>query len=293
MKFEPQPKMHIKNIEICRLAKMHIPGAMQLSTAERWNQSAADWQNLIDACPDRCLVALYQNAVVGTVTATDYGGRVAWVGMMLVSREFRKMGIAKCLLKTLLKQLTNVPSIKLEATAAGHPLYTKLGFKEELTVHRMVNPKIIGHALDTDYNGRAKQSTKNDIRRAFELDSSIFGADRSQIIDLFLSNQAWHLESNGEINGFLLTRHGIDYLQLGPLSAKTPEDAKVLISEALVQHFEKPMVVDILADKNSLKEFLISLGFEVQRSFKRMYLKNNSFSGTLEHQFLIAGPELG
>lgn len=285
--------MNVKNIEIGRLAKVHIPGAMQLSTAERWNQSAADWQKLIDAYPDRCLVALYQNAVVGTVTATDYGGRVAWVGMMLVSQEFRKIGIAKYLLQTLLKQLTDVPSIKLEATAAGHPLYTKLGFKEELTVHRMVNSKIIGHGVDTDCKGGAKRSTKNDIRRAFELDRSIFGADRSQIIDLFVSNRAWHLESSGKINGFLLTRHGIDYLQLGPLSAKTPEDAKILILEALVQKLEKPIVVDILADKNSLKEFLVSLGFEVQRSFKRMYLKNNSFSGTLDHQFLIAGPELG
>lgn len=285
--------MNIKNIEIGRLAKMHITGAMQLSTAERWNQSEADWQKLIDAYPDRCLVALYQNTVVGTVIATDYGGRVAWIGMMLISREFRGMGIAKFLLQTILKQLADVPSIKLEATAAGLPLYTKLGFIEELTVHRMVASKIIGHRIDTNRKGRAKQSTKNDIFRAFELDRSIFGADRSQIVDLFISNQAWHLESNGEISGFLLTRPGIDYLQLGPLSAKTPQDAKILISEALVQNLEKLIVVDILADKSSLKEFLVSLGFEAQRSFKRMYLKNNSFSGTLRHQFLIAGPELG
>lgn len=285
--------MNIKNIEIGRLAKMHIPGAMQLSTTERWNQSAADWQKLIEAFPDRCLVALYQNTVVGTVTVTDYGGRVAWIGMMLVSREFRKMGIAKRLLQSILKKLTDVPSIKLEATAAGLPIYKKLGFIEELTVNRMVTSKIIDHRIDTNRKGHAKQSTKNDIRRAFELDRNIFGADRSQIVDLFIKNQAWHLESNGEISGFLLTRPGIDYLQLGPLSAKTPEDARILISEALVQNFENPMVVDILTDKNSLKEFLVSLGFETQRSFKRMYLKNNSFSGTLRHQFLIAGPELG
>ena len=65
--------------------------------------------------------------------------------------------------------------------------------------------------------------------------------------------------------------------------------AKYLLIAAFDEMKEQPLVLDIVADKLELKEWLLSIGFTHQRSFVRMYLKSNIYYGknTYTNDFII------
>ncbi len=286
-------KMNSDKIVIKQMREEDIPGAMRLKAAENWNQTEDDWRTLLNLDPTLCLVAAFDDNVVGTVTATNYSNELAWVGMMLVDKDFRSRGLGKQLLTTLVEKLGSCQSIKLDATPTGLPLYKSLGFRGELAIDRMVTmaekegPRNTGDRC-------IRPLTQAEWPNVMNLDHAFFGADRSRLItEILMRNKGWYVEREGRMTGYLVTRSGSHYTQLGPMSTETTEDAKILLGSAMQSFIGRPVLLDILHDKTDLKEFLLSQGFNVQRSFTRMYLKGNSFTGFVQNQFLSAGPELG
>ncbi|MCK4464298.1 MAG: hypothetical protein KAU83_01195, partial [Bacteroidales bacterium] len=69
------------NISPVTLRSMHyndIDIAMHLKNAEGWNQTEKDWELLIGNPQNICLVAEYEQKVIGTATAINYSNEVAW-----------------------------------------------------------------------------------------------------------------------------------------------------------------------------------------------------------------------
>src|SRR5438067_8229734 len=96
---------------------------MQLSNAEGWNQTEKDWKLLIESPQNICLVAEADDKVIGTTTAINYSNEIAWIGMVLVEKAYRGMGVSKLLLTNVIKKLESCKSIKLDATQAGQKVY--------------------------------------------------------------------------------------------------------------------------------------------------------------------------
>ena len=285
----------LENTVIRPLQEADIEEAMKIKEAEGWNQTEKDWRLMLAHDPGQCLVAVVGSKVVGTVTPLNFNNQVAWIGMMLVSKGFRGLGIGKLLLQRVISRLKGCESIKLDATAAGMVVYTKLGFVKEYEIYRMTTvdlPKL----ADPKQKTAVVPASKKDITGIVKMDSELFGADRSKLIEMLLQahpNMAWLLKREGRLSGFALGRPGSHYTQIGPVMAETANDATALISGVLKYFTGQPVVLDVLEDKQQLKDWLLALGFTVQRSFARMYLKNNAFPGVMEKQFLIGGPEIG
>ena len=76
--------------------------------------------------------------VVGTAATISYNGGFAWIGMVLVDPEWRGKGIGTRLLEKAIEYLDGcgVPTMKLDATPQGQPLYEKLGFVCEFEIER-------------------------------------------------------------------------------------------------------------------------------------------------------------
>ena len=288
-------KIKIEDMTIRSMSMNDIEGGMRLSKAEGWNHAENDWRLFI-ANPDNvCLLAESENKIVGTTTAINYANDEAWIGMVLVDKNYRGLGISKALLSRMLEKLASFRSLKLDATAAGQPVYQKFGFKNEYLISRMVNQSVKEVPL-LDSNSNLEPLSTEDLQQIIALDEQVFGVNRNQLIE-FLFNEypgaGILLKRDGRIVGFALGREGSRYFQIGPVVAPSIADAKNLISKSLMKLANRPVVVDVLCDKKELMDWLNTIGFASQRDFIRMYKGENDFPGKTDMLHLICGPEFG
>lgn len=272
-----------------------MDGLMKLKNDEGWNQTEKDWELLI-LYPDSVnLVAVLDEQIVGSVCAINYDHTVAWIGMMLIDKEFRGRGISKILLSETIHKLEKCASIKLDATPAGRPVYKKFSFKDEYTLYRMTHPSV-SNIPPTEASVEARQVRPEDLSELVQFDKLVFGADRTSLIAHLYKHYpelAWIIRENDNIAGYCLGREGVKFTQIGPVYGTSEEIAKSLIQSAISNIPGKAVVVDIPAAKSSFKQWLESYGFVSQRPFERMYLSDNPHPGIIKNQYLICGPELG
>jgi len=290
--------------------KMHpsdVETVMQIKNAENWNQTEKDWLFLMSHSPESCLVACIDSKVVGTVTGLNYGNQLAWVGMMLVSKEYRGRGVSKILLNTLIEKLKDCKSIKLDAVPTGVPIYKKLGFVEEYEICRMTTASM--KHINTDfYHGdhlRKKKNkavmtmlpiTESSLVKVSQIDEELYGVNRIDLFKFLLKEQrssCWEIREDDFVKGYVFGRTGSKYLQVGPVLAQGEHNVKNLLMQVFKSFVGRPLVVDVLMHKKEIIDWLVSLGFEDQRRFVRMYLNSNNRPGNLDNQYLISGPELG
>ncbi|HTN08338.1 GNAT family N-acetyltransferase [Agriterribacter sp.] len=268
--------------------------AMKLSAAEGWNQTANDWNFLIADPRNICIAAVCEEDIIATTTAIHYSNRLAWIGMVLVNKEYRGRGISKLLLEHVFKKIESFPSVKLDATAQGQQVYKKFGFKNEYRIARMVNtaPQKI-----TIPGGVLPEPIRLEhIPEIIALDEIVFGVNRTPLIEMLIRthpHKAWVLLQNNQVTGFSLGRDGSKYHHIGPVIAQTQSDANLLMLHALNQLTGKPVVADVLCDKEELMHSLTAIGFSTQRYFTRMYKAENHFPGTSSMLYAICGPEFG
>jgi ribosomal protein S18 acetylase RimI-like enzyme len=273
-----------------------VKDGMRLSTAEGWNQTEKDWKFFIENTNNICVVAEAGKKVIGTITAINYSNEVAWIGMVLVDKDYRGRRISKMLLEYVLEKLKSFKSIKLDATLAGREVYKKFGFKDEYSITRMTLTFNQNSTATEKKNVLVEPIQSKDITRIIKLDEDVFGTGRSQLTEYLIKeypHKAYLLKDNNDISAFALGRDGNKYHQIGPVIADTINDAKILIAKALKDLNNQPLVVDVLNDKEELITWLQSLGFIKQREFARMYKNENLFRGIVDKHFLICGPEFG
>lgn len=286
--------MNTSGITLRKMQKADIVAAMKLSEAEGWNQSACDWKIFIENEQNICMLASCNNRVIGTTTAMNYGNELQWIAMVLVEKTYRGKGISKLLLENVLEKLAAFKSVKLDATAAGQKVYSKLGFNDEYAIARMVNPALKNVPFEND--GSVIRVQPKDIPAIVALDKITFGADRKVLIESLIKqnpHKTWMIKQDNVIAGFALGRNGSRYHHIGPVIASSFKDASKLIGSALQELAGKPVVVDVLCDKESLIHFLQRHGFKKQRDFVRMYKNENLSPGATDRYYLICGPEFG
>ena len=285
--------MNNVGFDIRQMETGDLPAAMDIKNQERWNQTLYDWEHLLNDQSGICLVATLRDKVVATVSAIGYNNKLAWIGMMLVRKEHRGQGLAKMLMHAILEKLVEYPAIKLDATPAGFPVYAGLGFVPEYSIWRMTR---ISAAHSPAPIAQTLPLIEKSLQDITDYDQKVYGVKRTHLLQ-YLHQQSpdtvWVVGGKKSIKGYIMGRPGTNYHQLGPLLADSTTAAIDLISSALSQHREQPIVVDVLADKEEMITWLKTHGFTVQRELIRMYYQNNLFSGDLPQQFLISGPELG
>jgi len=289
-----QRKMKELQFHIRLMEKKDLSAAMEIKNEEGWNQTLDDWQLLLYNQPGMCLVALHEDKVVATVSAIGYKDKLAWIGMMLVRKKYRGRGLSKMLMAGILQRLKYYPSIKLDATPAGLPVYANLGFVCEFDIYRMVRPP---HKRQYQIKNPPKGSIpKTTLQEIVDLDERIYGVNRQNLL-AYLYNQSPDMvgviEEEGLVSGYIMSRPGTTHLQLGPLIARSTEASIALLSEALSKLDNRSVVIDVLEDKRDLLAWLLEQGFVQQRQLTRMYYHNNLYPGTISKQYLISGPELG
>jgi GNAT superfamily N-acetyltransferase len=297
-------------IEYRDLTYDDIPAGLRLCRIAGWNQLAMDWELFLRLSPRGCRAAVQDGKVVGTVTTVNYENRFAWVGMVLVDPEARGQGVGTQLLQEAMSILRGIPSIRLDATPQGRPVYQRLGFEDEYELCRMQLAEITVADRSPDFSPRPATSSlsqtgglsvrpmkADDLVAITETDRRIFGADRREILQWALQESpeyAWIALSSAGLEGYCFGRRGFNFDQIGPVHSPRELVSQRLVTACLTSvKSGTRIIVDPLLHSPSWLEWLRLAGFIHQRPFTRMALGENSHPGIPEEMWTMFGPEFG
>jgi GNAT superfamily N-acetyltransferase len=282
------------SIHIATLGLSDIEAAFHLALLEGWNQTRNDWLRLLKHEPNGCFGAYSDSRLVGTVTTAVYGEELAWLGMMLVERDYRGSGIGRRLMLAALEytKAEGVITIKLDATPAGQTLYKAMGFVPETGIERWERS---GTASRVVANSIAiEDAIMNDIHK---IDRLVFGADRATMLESLLqqgSAQPSMVRNPAEgACGYAIARPGSRAVYVGPIISLDPLLTSALVDQMIGQFANQAIYVDFCKGSTADSKLLSTRGFIKQRDLTRMYWGKPSAAGLSPSMFSIAGPEIG
>ena len=216
-------------------------------------------------------IAKNNGSVVGFGGVLDYGP-FAYIGLMSVHPSMQKQGIGGLLLERLLSWLAAraCPTILLDASSAGAPLYTRYAFTEnDITVVMQQTQHIPPpQHLPTGVSVLAEQ----DFSALVAFDAPSFGAERGAVLASYRAANPERVlivrDLHGQITGYLIVQATV----LGPWVARTSEDAERLLIHALaLYNNEGQSSVFVSANNSAAIQLLTRYGFSQQRDLSHMY----------------------
>jgi GNAT superfamily N-acetyltransferase len=268
------------------LGVQHLAGCLALSKSASWNQNEADWRLMLEI-GHGWGISLADGTLAASTLVIPFGN-FAWVSMVLVLPEHRRMGYASHLLRVAIADLEKQGLTPvLDATPAGREVYHLEGFQDCWSFSRLATKSISPAPAD----GSVRVIRDSDWAWILELDALAFGASRERLLR-GLARRLPQAALVSEGQGFLLGRDGREARQVGPLVARDEQTAMKLLSHAL-RAVEPPTYLDVVAHAPALREWLEARGFLFQRPFTRMVRGERRAPGDENLVYLVAGPELG
>lgn len=265
-------------LRVEKLSRDDAGAGLELSTEAGWNQLAADWSFLL--ANGQGLGIRADGRLVASSVALPYPPDFGWVSMILVTRSFRRRGLATLLLRAAADYLLarNLVPI-LDATPEGRLVYQRLGFRETEQINRWFRD---GAGPQTPTVVRAGTRAK--------LDLAAFGADRDHLLKDFAARQGSFFLSTDA--GHAVRRRGRLSSHIGPVVARTDEDALHLIRSTL-SNSSGPLIIDVPSRLAVIGDDLSANGFSIQRQLFRMTFNGAHRFGDPSLNYAIAGPEFG
>ncbi|MGH9425555.1 MAG: hypothetical protein ACRD2L_04515, partial [Terriglobia bacterium] len=205
--------------------------------------------------------------------------------------------------------LRGIPSIRLDATPQGRPVYQRLGFEDEYELCRMQLQETTAAGLSRGSTGVLPSSLNQaerlsirpmqaeDLAVVAEADRRVFGADRHEILCWALEQSpeyAWIAAGSAGLEGYCFGRHGFNFDQIGPVHSPREPVSQRLVTASLSS--VKPgtrVIVDPLLHSPGWIDWLRQAGFVHQRPFTRMALGENRHPGIPGEMWTMFGPEFG
>lgn len=246
-----------------------IPLGMRLKAQNQWNQLEEDWRRQIELEPLGCFVAEKNGAAVGTACSTVFGS-VAWIAMVLVDANHRGQGIGTALMEHVLANLDarKIPSIRLDATPLGRPVYEKLGFVAEHQLHRYEG------TLPASSQATAGVSSvgRDDLDNIIALDQRITGTDRGRLLRRLHQERAEEMRQMvgpTGVEGFVFARPGARAWHIGPCLGSDAA-CRALLLDAWQRHSGQPVFLDIPDGHAQAQALARDMGLKSQRPLLRM-----------------------
>ncbi len=283
--------------------------AVEITDGEGWGYSKEDFTLMFLMGVGDNFIAEEEPSkhAIGMLSTYDYGNKVAWIGNVVVQKEYRHKGVAKSLVKRAVRQLRKqgVKAVRLYSKMNAEPLYRKLDFVSEGTIG--VFTKTMGtrqpeRSLDAPFG--SKDLTRIDgtsVERLFEFDGKCFGADRRKVIASMVRSRGGlcFAKFNGytkrNLVGFIMTAEGEKEFQVGPwvCDPERIEVAEELIRAAISQSKKRKITVATALENGPSTSILEKLRFIKTMDVIKMRKGRNLYNGQPSWLFAVGGLEKG
>jgi GNAT superfamily N-acetyltransferase len=288
-----EPRLTLK----ASLTPSELDDAGALVREARWNQLAADWRIFL-ALGRLYAAQLDEGRIVATTATLPFGGRFAWISMVLVTGEYRRRGLATKLMQQAMRDLAAAKLVPvLDATPDGREVYRRLGFQDSWGFQRLIRRERPRAAVtfSAPASVTVRPISDADWPALCAYDAAAFGAERSAVLAGLrgrLPAADLVVMRGNAIAGFLLGRDGGLASHIGPLIADDDAVACVLVARAL-DGVAGPLFIDLADSKSDLRGFLDAHGFTAVRPFTRMLYGSSARFDDPARTFAVVGPEFG
>jgi len=224
-----------------------IDGALALSQEVNWPHRRDDWS--LSRTLGQGIIAEENGRIIGTAMWWPYGDAFATCGGIIVSPTMQGRGLGRAMMARLL-EATGDRAVLLSSTEAGHRLYQSLGFEGIGTAHQhQAQLPAAARIAPTEANKAVRAARAEDLPAMIEIDRHAFGADRTRLIEEFSRiGTGAVIDRDGVIQGFAMCRQFGRGYAVGPVIARTPDDARSLIRYFINEKVGEFLRVDVTGD---------------------------------------------
>ncbi|MFJ9625909.1 GNAT family N-acetyltransferase [Streptomyces sp. NPDC101181] len=264
----PSPRSP-SDLPIRRLVREDLVACADLCEERGWPRDEHRWGLLLSAGTAYGIDAPDGKGLAGTCLLMSYGPRLAAVGMLLVAERHAGQGLARQLMRRVMNDVQGTP-LALFATAAGRPLYEKLGFSVVGRAERVggsfraegaVGSPAVSPASFPPVTTRPAEAA--DLQAIVRLDLPVFGVDRTHLLARLpaFCDRLQVAEQDGRLVGYAaLWPSGHSHV-VGPLVAQDTGTARALVA-ALAATTDRPLRIDVEARHEELLSWLVDRGLE-------------------------------
>ncbi|TLV03112.1 GNAT family N-acetyltransferase [Dyadobacter luticola] len=206
-------------------------------------------------------IKIAENGEVVAIGTSILHGDTAWLACIITHPEHRKKGLGNAMTLSLISELDRAkyPTIYLDATEFGFPVYLKIGFElEELYLHFRREKPLLEHVISKQILP-SEEKWKAGI---FEVDKIVSGEERSGVLSDFLANAFVYVE-NAQVLGYYIPDWGDN-----PIMAVTNQAGLELMKLRNQTNDEARLPESNIAAIQFLKEN----GFTQFQTSRRMFL---------------------
>lgn len=231
------------DLELRDVSSSDAAACHNLSQQVDWPHCPDDWEMLIGL--GRGVIAAVNEKIVASALWWPCGPSYASLGMIIDSPAQQRGEIGERLMAALLRQ-TRARGLSLNATAAGEPLYRKLGFSVSSEVHQYEGIVRTGADCLLPAGYKLRRGSGDDLPTIAYLDEKATGLSRKHLLKTLLTlGDAVVLERGITPVGYAFMRpFGGGYV-VGPVIADRVGTAKLLLDYWLSQHSGELLRVDI------------------------------------------------
>ena len=237
-----------------------LTAAQGLTQRLGWAHRLEDWQFAARlGCGVVAVDPVDPAVLLGTTLYWTYGDTYASIGLVVVSPERQGAGIGRALMAQALAAVAG-RHVMLNATAAGRPLYEKLGFGAVGTIcqHQgIARPTTLPPPPPGE---RLRPVVAGDLPAIARLASRASGMPRDAVItELFAVGRGIAIDQDGVLTGVAFVRRFGRGHTIGPVIAPDPARARALIAHWVAQHPGVFLRIDVPAE-TGLSPWLADLG---------------------------------
>ena len=269
-----------------RLAESDVAACAALAAEHGWPSTSSTWSLLMRA-GEVYGIGDPDDELIGTVALARYGAELSVLSMMIVAKAHARRGHGQRLMNHVLRAARG-SRLALYSTAAGRPLYLRLGF-------RTIGRSISYAGTITQATGLTRQATAADLAGITLADREACGGDRGALLREWFDDgrRLRVVERDGRIAGHAGAWRTAAHTLIGPVVADDLATATALITD-LAAEAGGPVRIDVDPAMPGLEAWVIAQGMTPLRpEFPLMTLDGEPLPGARERVFAPAGSALG